>query len=593
MASSSASASSTRRGDLPVVVLTAFGSFETAVAAIRAGAYDFISKPVQLDVLAIALRRAAQHRALHDEVKRLRLEVGHPSRIENFIGQSPPMARVHDLIAQVADSEASVLITGESGTGKEVVARALHRQSRRQGAFVAVNCAAMPEALLESELFGHVRGAFTDAREARSGLFVEARRGTLFLDEIGDMPLGLQPKLLRVLQERTVRPVGGSGEIPIDVRILAATNRDLESAIEERRFREDLFFRINVIQIPLPPLRARVGDILPLAQHYLAQIAARAGKSVTAISPPAAAKLLAYPWPGNVRELVNCVERAVALARHEQIVVDDLPDKVQNHRSSQLVLGGDDPVRARAHGRGGEALHPARARRRGRQQDRRGPHPRLRAQDALPQAGALRRRPGKGGVARRLLLGRARATGTARPRRRRSCRRATTCPNDPAPRARRAAGSRGRARHAPCSRATREQRARHRHRAPPARPRRRGRRQHAGAGGRTSSARRTSTSRRSPTGSASWCASSRPSSRAARARPSISSSPTCACRSAAGSTSSKKVHLSRYPTPVLLMTAFGEQGLESRVRELGGRLLDKPFTPLALRKTVRELLGRG
>jgi DNA-binding NtrC family response regulator len=331
------------RGDLPVVVLTAFGSFETAVAAIRAGAYDFISKPVQLDVLSIALRRAAQHRALGEEVKRLRLEVGHASRIEGFIGGSPAMQRVHDLIARVADSDASVLLTGESGTGKEVVARALHRQSRREGAFVAVNCAAMPEALLESELFGHVRGAFTDARDARPGLFVEARRGTIFLDEIGDMPLGLQPKLLRVLQERTVRPVGGAGEIPIDVRILAATNRDLESAIEEKRFREDLFFRINVIQIPLPPLRARVGDILPLAQHFIGQLAKRAGKEVTGISPPAAARLLGYPWPGNVRELGNCIERAVALTRFDQIVVEDLPDKVQNHRSSEIVLGGDDP----------------------------------------------------------------------------------------------------------------------------------------------------------------------------------------------------------------------------------------------------------
>ena len=332
-----------RRGDLPVVVLTAFGSFETAVAAIRAGAYDFISKPVQLDVLAIALRRAAQHRALGSEVKRLRLEVGHPSRIENFVGQSPAIQRVHDLVARVADTDASVLITGESGTGKEVVARALHRQSRRPGAFVAVNCAAVPEALLESELFGHVRGAFTDAKEARPGLFVEARRGTIFLDEIGDMPLGLQPKLLRVLQERTVRPLGGTSEIPVDVRILSATNRDLESAIEEKLFREDLFFRINVIQIPLPPLRARVGDVLLLAQHFIGQLAARTGKSVTGISPTAAAKLLAYPWPGNVRELMNCVERAVALTRHEQIVVEDLPDRVENHRSTQLVLGGDDP----------------------------------------------------------------------------------------------------------------------------------------------------------------------------------------------------------------------------------------------------------
>jgi two-component system response regulator HydG len=333
-----------RRSDLPVVVLTAFGSFETAVAAIRAGAYDFISKPVQLDVLAIALRRAGQHRALRDEVKRLRLEVGHPSRIESFVGQSPAMQRVYDLLARVADSDASVLVTGESGTGKEVVARALHRQSRRPGAFVAINCAAVPEALLESELFGHVRGAFTGAQDARPGLFVEARRGTIFLDEIGDMPLGLQPKLLRVLQERRVRPVGSTNEIPVDVRILAATNRDLESAVEDKRFREDLFFRINVIQIPLPPLRARVGDILLLAQHFIQELARRTGKSVKGVSVEAATKLLAYPWPGNVRELMNCVERAVALTRHDQIVVEDLPDRVQNHHSAQIVLGGDDPT---------------------------------------------------------------------------------------------------------------------------------------------------------------------------------------------------------------------------------------------------------
>jgi DNA-binding NtrC family response regulator len=331
------------RGDLPVIVLTAFGNFDTAVAAIRAGAYDFISKPVPLDVLAIALRRAAEHRALDREVKRLRLEVGHPSRIDGFVGTSAAMQRVHDLLARVADSEASVLITGESGTGKEVVDRALHRQSGRPGAFVAVNCAAMPEALLESELFGHVRGAFTDAREARPGLFVEARRGTIFLDEIGDMPLGLQPKLLRVLQERTVRPLGGAAEIPVDVRVLSATNKDLESAVEEKHFREDLYFRVNVIHLPLPPLRERVGDVLPLAQHFIGQLAARACKQVTGLSPPAAARLVAYPWPGNVRELSNCIERAVALTQYDQIGVDDLPERVQRHRSSELVLGGDDP----------------------------------------------------------------------------------------------------------------------------------------------------------------------------------------------------------------------------------------------------------
>ncbi len=357
------------RGDVPVIVLTAFGSFETAVAAIRAGAYDFISKPVQLEALAIALRRAAQHRALRAEVKRLRQEVAHPSRIEGLIGGSTAMQRVHDLIARVGDSDANVLITGESGTGKEVVARALHRRSGREGPFVAVNCAAMPEALLESELFGHVRGAFTDAKDSRPGLFVQARHGTLFLDEIGDMPMGLQPKLLRVLQERSVRPVGGASEVPIDVRILAATNRDVESAIEEKRFREDLFFRINVIHIPLPPLRARVGDILPLAQHFIVQIAARAGKHVTGISPPAAAKLVGYPWPGNVREL-HQLRRARRRAH---------PPRADRRRRSPGEGAEPQepparprrrrPVRAPADGRGREAVHPPGARRGGRQQD--------------------------------------------------------------------------------------------------------------------------------------------------------------------------------------------------------------------------------
>jgi len=332
------------RSDVPVVVLTAFGSFESAVAAIRAGAYDFISKPVQLDILAIAVHRAVQHRALRDEVKRLRSEVGRASRVQELIGDSPAMRRVHELVARVADSEANVLVTGESGTGKDVVARALHQHGRRaEGPFVAINCAAMPEALLESELFGHVRGAFTDARESRPGLFAEARRGTLFLDEIGDMPLGLQPRLLRVLQERKARPVGGTVEVPVDVRVVAATNRDLESAVEDKRFREDLFFRLNVIHIELPPLRARAFDILPLAHHFLRDLAARAGKSVTGIRPAAAERLIAYSWPGNVRELQNCIERAVALTSYEQIVVDDLPDRIRNHRSREIVLGGDDP----------------------------------------------------------------------------------------------------------------------------------------------------------------------------------------------------------------------------------------------------------
>jgi two-component system, NtrC family, response regulator AtoC len=332
-----------RRPDIPVIVLTAFGSFETAVAAIRAGAYDFISKPVQIDVLGIALHRAAQHKALREEVKRLR-SAASASPVSELIGTSSAMSSVQDVIARVADSDASVLITGESGTGKEVVARALHTTSRRrEGPFVAINCAAMPEPLLESELFGHARGAFTDAKEARAGLFARASRGTIFLDEIGDMPLGLQPKLLRVLQERTVRPLGSSNEVPIDVRVVAATNRDLESAIEERRFREDLYFRLNVIHIELPPLRARAGDILLLTAHLLKKTAEREKKSIVGVSPAAAEKLVAYSWPGNVRELQNCIEHAVALARYDQITPEDLPDKIRSYKSSHVLVAADDP----------------------------------------------------------------------------------------------------------------------------------------------------------------------------------------------------------------------------------------------------------
>jgi two-component system response regulator HydG len=332
------------RPDLPVIVLTAFGNLDAAIAAIRAGAYDFIHKPVEIDVLCIAVERAAAHRRLREEVKRLRLETGRGPRFEALVGQSPPMQVVYDLVERVASSDATVLVSGESGTGKEVVARAIHAQSRRHaGPFVAINCAAMPETLLESELFGHVRGAYTDAKTAEPGLFSRASRGTILLDEIGDMPLGLQPKLLRVLQERTVRPVGGREEIPVDVRVIAATNRDLETAIEEGRFREDLYYRVNVVHVPLPPLRARVGDILPLAQHFLAIFAARLEKKVTGIAAPAAEKLVAYAWPGNVRELQNCVERAVALTRFDPIVPDDLPDKIRDYRRSHVLVASDDP----------------------------------------------------------------------------------------------------------------------------------------------------------------------------------------------------------------------------------------------------------
>jgi two-component system response regulator HydG len=332
------------RPDVPVVVITAFGTFDTAVAAIRAGAYDFITKPFEVDVLELTLRRAIQHRVLREEVKRLRRVVEDRERgFEDLIGQSPAMQQVKELVLRVSESDTSVLITGESGTGKEVVARALHQRSRRAaGPFVAINCAAMPEALLESELFGHEKGAFTDAKAKTPGLFVQANGGTLFLDEIGDMPLGLQPKLLRALQERKVRSVGGGTEVSFDARVIAATNRDLETAVDEKRFREDLYYRINVIHVPLPPLRARGNDILVLAQLFLHQFATQNGKNVVGLSTAAAEKLLSYHWPGNVRELSNSIERAVALTQFDRLQVEDLPEKVRDYRQSHIIVASED-----------------------------------------------------------------------------------------------------------------------------------------------------------------------------------------------------------------------------------------------------------
>ncbi len=332
------------RPDIPVVVMTAFGSLETAVAAIRAGAYDFVSKPVEMDVLALTLQRAIQHRSLSEQVRVLSERVQQSSRYSKLLGESPVMRRLFDELRRVADTDASVLITGESGTGKELVAHALHEQSRRRDQpFVAINCAALPEPLLESELFGHKRGAFTDAVADKRGLFLQANGGTLFLDELGEFPLTLQPKLLRALESRAVRPVGSEQEIPFDVRLIAATNRDLDTAVEEKRFREDLYFRVNVIQIKLPPLRSRGTDILLLAQHYLEQFAASNSKQIVGLSDATAQKLLDYEWPGNVRELRNAIERAVALTRFDRIAVDDLPDKIRNYRGTHLELGGDNP----------------------------------------------------------------------------------------------------------------------------------------------------------------------------------------------------------------------------------------------------------
>ncbi len=331
------------RPEVPVVVVTGNASFDAAVAAIRAGAYDFVTKPVDSKLLALVVARAVQHGQLRQEVKRLRRAVGDTQRFGRLLGESPAMKRVFDLVARVADSDASVLITGESGTGKELIARALHDQSgRRAGPFLAVNCAAMPPALLESELFGHVRGAFTDAKSSRTGLFAQANGGTLFLDEIGELPLEMQPKLLRALQERTVRPVGGNEEVAFDARIVTATNRDLEVEVDEKRFREDLYYRINVVRVDAPALRERGGDVLLLAQHFVERFAARSSKAVRGIHAAAAERLVTYDWPGNVRELENCIERAVALLRFDEVTVDDLPEKIRQYRADRLVFAVDD-----------------------------------------------------------------------------------------------------------------------------------------------------------------------------------------------------------------------------------------------------------
>jgi DNA-binding NtrC family response regulator len=331
------------RPDVPVVVMTAHGSMETAISSIRAGAYDFLPKPIDQAALGLVMERALRHRALTKEVRRLRHVAGERSPDGMLLGDSPAMRVARELIERVADSDASVLITGESGTGKEVAARELHARSRRKnGPFVALNCAAMPESLLENELFGHSGGSSTDAKASHPGLFARANGGTLFLDEIGELPLGLQPKLLRALQERKVRPLGSDVEVPFDARIICATNRNLESAVKAVEFREDLYFRINVIGVELPPLRARGNDVLLLAQRFVEHFAAQSGKNVTGLSTGVAQRLLAHDWPGNVRELQNCIERAVALTAFEQLTVEDLPEKLRSYRTAQALAATTD-----------------------------------------------------------------------------------------------------------------------------------------------------------------------------------------------------------------------------------------------------------
>lgn len=325
---------------VPVIVVTGHGSLSVAIESIRAGAYDFITKPVDSQLLGVALDRAVEHRSIQVQLKELRDAATGTTHPGKLVGNCAPMLRVYDLISRVADTPASVLISGESGTGKELVARALHDQSERKHApFVPINCAAVPAQLLESELFGHEKGAFTDARQARQGLFQRANQGTLFLDEIGEMPPEMQVKLLRVLQERKVRAVGSTQEKEVDVRVVAATHRDLETEIEEGRFREDLYYRLNVVQLALPPLRARGNDILLLANEFIQESARRLGREVQGLSAEAAELLLAFDWPGNVRQLQNCIERAVTLARFDTLTPEDLPEKIRGYTSAGTASG--------------------------------------------------------------------------------------------------------------------------------------------------------------------------------------------------------------------------------------------------------------
>ncbi len=326
--------------DVPVILVTAFGSVETAIRAIRQGAYDYVTKPFPLEEISLLVGKALEDRRLRAENVSLRRELEGRYRFENLLGKSPAMQAVFGLIQRVAPGDSNVLITGETGTGKELVARALHVNSPRAARpFVAVNCAAIPEGLLESELFGHVKGAFTGAVAARRGLFLEAQGGTLFLDEIAAMPLPLQAKVLRALQEREVRPVGGSEPGAVEARFVAASNRDLKAWVAAGEFREDLYYRLAVIPVHLPPLRERVEDIPLLAEAFLRKYAQASTRPIQGFTPEAMRHLLAHAWPGNVRELENVVERAVNLCGGQEISAGDLGLELGVGGSSFTVKG--------------------------------------------------------------------------------------------------------------------------------------------------------------------------------------------------------------------------------------------------------------
>ena len=315
--------------DAEVIVITGFGSVDAAVAAMKAGAYDFLTKPIEAEELAVIIGKALEHRSLVGEVRRLREEVKGKYSFEGIVYASSLMGKVLDLVKKVASTEATVLIQGESGTGKELIARAIHENSpRRSGPFVAINCGALPEGLLESELFGHVKGSFTGADRNKRGLFEEASGGTLFLDEISETTAALQVKLLRALQEGEVRRVGDNHPIKVSGRLLTATNKDLAAMVAEGKFRDDLFYRLKVFPILIPPLRERREDILPLAEHFLRKARKKSGGRAVRFSPAAAEALTAYAWPGNVRELEHAVERMMIMASGPAVAVEDLPPEM-------------------------------------------------------------------------------------------------------------------------------------------------------------------------------------------------------------------------------------------------------------------------
>jgi DNA-binding NtrC family response regulator len=336
------------RPETQMILMTAFGDIETAIEAIKAGAFHFVAKPVKLPEVGALLHKALTERDLRRENRQLRQAVEDRYRFGQLLGKSASMQRVFNLLDRLARTQSTVLIQGESGTGKELVARALHFQSpRSHHPFVPINCAAMPEGLLESELFGHVKGAFTGAQIARKGLFVEAMHGTVFLDEIGDMPIGMQAKLLRVLEQRQIRPVGSDREVEVDVRVLAATNRELEAEVEKGNFREDLYYRLKVMMVRVPPLRDHPDDIPFLAETFLQRYSEKAQGTPRRFTREALRCLETYPWPGNVRELSHVIERAVALCDGEWIDVEDFGlEEGRLSRTAEATLGtpGSSPL---------------------------------------------------------------------------------------------------------------------------------------------------------------------------------------------------------------------------------------------------------